>query len=262
MTLGAVAQPYHPAALAHFARMASDNYELRNAINELIVGLIADGVWNKLDVICVVADNAGDSLLDLKGAYDAANVNGCAYVANNGFTSSDIGSSYINTNYTPGGSTQAQSASNSFWIYQRTLPVTESQCGAYASSNTGVLAVQLQRYAAGIQEGGATYYGGGPSGMVAETPGRSPGFCGGSRTATDSLETRVDDYANTTSGSSVTGLPALNLYIGARNSSSVTDLYTDNQIAGWGAGGGLTSTELANLRARIQAYMVARGAAV
>lgn len=65
------------------------------ALDRLIRGLKTDGLWSKLEVICVIHDNATDSLLDLKRLTNSIN-NGAPFTAGAGFAKN--GSTYISLN--------------------------------------------------------------------------------------------------------------------------------------------------------------------
>lgn len=100
---GGGGSPGHSAqALAYLARTVGGN-EGGNGENiaTLIDGLVADGVWAKLDALYVLAQqNATDALLNLIGtSYTAANVGGSTFTAYKGFIA--VGASYLNTTFDP-----------------------------------------------------------------------------------------------------------------------------------------------------------------
>ena len=59
---------YDPDAQAHFSRLTTQDEAFLNALNDLIVGLKADGVWSRLQAIAVWHPRGDEMLLNLKGA--------------------------------------------------------------------------------------------------------------------------------------------------------------------------------------------------
>ena len=82
------AAPTHsPQALAYLARTVGGNEGGNGAnIATLIDGLVADGVWSKLDCLYVLAQqNATDALLNLIGtSYSLTNVGAARFTAYHG----------------------------------------------------------------------------------------------------------------------------------------------------------------------------------
>ena len=116
--------PVTSQALAYLARTVGGN-EGGNGTNvaNLIDGLVADGVWSKLDCLYVLAQqNETDAKLNLIGtSYTATNVGTPNFTAYQGFYGFAISITYLNTNFNPATATSPNftqnSASFGFWAY-------------------------------------------------------------------------------------------------------------------------------------------------
>jgi len=101
--------------------------------------------------------------------------------------------------------------------------------------------------------------------ILAASLDSSMAFAGGTRRKVGVdyiMEARADDQVNSTSvlNPPTNGNPNLDLFVGAQNNTGTADNFTENRMAAWGAGGGLTSAELSDLRDAIETYMVKIGA--
>lgn len=94
---------YDPSASALFARMTTQPSGARKTIiNNLIVGLKADGIWSLLDVFVVPAahDSQAGLLNWISTSFNGTAVNSPTFTADRGFTGDGI-SMYINSNWIP-----------------------------------------------------------------------------------------------------------------------------------------------------------------
>ncbi len=269
---GSGGRAYDPDARLHFDRMTSTDINLRNAINTLIVTLKLYGIWALLDCIIVVCDNEGDSLLSLKGAtYDSTNVNGAVFTIDRGFNPLALGTDgsnpgYINTNLTVNGTTLASDHDNSLFVYQRT---TQSSTNVYLIGVGSINPLTLA-YSGNVSPDQQGFYS-----NVWGTPNvannAAIGFIGGTRRPT--ADYTIDGDADLRANGVVTNSVQLNinvpidadpLFVGCRNiaGSPSTPVAVGHQIAAWGIGAGLSTTQHAAFDAAIQTYMTARGAAV
>jgi len=245
---------YDSDAAYHFSRMSSSDMTLRGVINDLIVGLKTDELWSKVKALCPVCDNPSDSLLDIKGAHDAININSCGFIADRGFTVTPTGGKYIDSNFI---ANILARTSHCLFAYIRTVPSNYSYILGAGYSTTDQISIQNDT------TGGKVRY----FGDIWGTPSEpnlypAPGFIGGAR-INDVELLRINDVESSYTKPSPSGaaLTINTIYVG--NFNGFTPLIPDGvQFACWGFAEGLTSTELSNLRNRIQTYMVARGAAV
>ena len=104
--MGAGAGAYSPEAEAYFAAMTTQPSNARKTlINNLIVGLIADGVWSKLDWLCLMAAHAEQAgRLNAKNPTKALTAfNSPTFTTDLGFTGNGS-TSYLSTGEAPSGS--------------------------------------------------------------------------------------------------------------------------------------------------------------
>jgi len=125
--LGASGVSYDADAQALFARMTTQpNATRKGIINDLILGLKADGNWTQLDVLVILAAHTSQAaLLDWKNLQDGAEVLAPAFVADRGYTS-DGATSYINTQFNP--STDAV-----------LFTQNDASCGIYSRTDSTIL---------------------------------------------------------------------------------------------------------------------------
>jgi hypothetical protein len=91
--------------------------------NNLVLSLKAGGIWNKLDVLYIFANDGGSDFATLNWKSPSANqstlINTPTFTANEGFIGNGT-SSYINTNYTPstvGNNYQLNDCSFGYWAF-------------------------------------------------------------------------------------------------------------------------------------------------
>lgn len=236
----------------------------QTTVNNLIVGLKADGVWTKLDRLWLFAgENAASALTDLVADVLATATGSPAFVADRGYTGvdADPATVYIdsNTNTTSlGGNYTTNSAHVSAWSNTNTV----------SSANGGAI---MGFYTAG---GSRTYifprYPGDVAFIEANEP--SPEFAG--TASTDSTGHWVADrtdastetayrngavFANpnmaaaTPSNTNCVFLAAHELGSGTNKTGSAC------QLAMGSIGGGLTGTDVTNFYNRLRTYMTAVG---
>ena len=229
-----------------------------DAVTELIRGLKADGVWDKTELICVVRGSEIASLTNLKNAANiGANVGGCAFTPYRGFTVSDTGGKYIDSNITLGGAISADS--NHLWAYTSNTnpPVGWSSQGVVGASRNTTNANLSVRTINAATDTNASFNGSVGLDINADTP---VGFFGIARDSSTSMAFRINATASTSAtANTTTALPG-KIFVGAINVNGGAAFFSDCRVQGWGWGSGLTATELGNLRTRIQTYMTAIGA--
>lgn len=103
MLAQAPVSPYSPEANAYFAAMATQPDAARKAlINDLIAGLIADGVWARLDCLFLLASHTSQAglLNAINPAQAATAVSSPTFTTDRGF-STDGAASYVDTGFNP-----------------------------------------------------------------------------------------------------------------------------------------------------------------
>ncbi len=231
------------------------------AYKDLINGLVADGVFAKLDFLHVYAtDTTTNALLNLVSASYGGTVTGTpTFTADRGYAGGS--GNYISSGFVPstaGGLFAQDSASMGY--YDRTA-ATGGNNGAMGACNSG----SFTNIAIMLPNGGDTNVytrmNSAPDGaMIARTTNQ--GFWIGTRTGSSAVSLYKNGSSIATSSTTSTGRPnqAL-LVLGANGPSSVDSGLTD-QIAAAFAGAALNSTDASNFSLRLNAYMTAVGASV
>lgn len=108
--------------------------------NTLLLALKAGGIWNKLDVLYIFANDGGSSFATLNWKNPNANLatlpNTPTFITNQGFTGNGT-SSYINTNFNPAIGTNNYVLNNaSRHIFVRNQSITASTLDGVSSGNS------------------------------------------------------------------------------------------------------------------------------
>jgi len=227
----------------------------------LIRGLKFDGVWNKLEAICVIHDNAADSLLDLKRLTNSIN-NGAPFTAGVGFAKN--GSTYISLNNVAVFGSTTHATSDFHWMSYRsdvvdaalfdmgvgnTLVSPNQNCLIQGAKSTGCL--MDSQYTASVLA---------PVGVAADR------FFIGSNTSSTTCFTQLGNTVLPYTGLTTTrdvpfGAVHSDIYI-ANYSSAGSPLNPNDQgerFAGWSFGVALSVPEAANLKTRLDNYMAGIG---
>lgn len=264
--------------LAHWARV-SDKTDgtLFTHLNKLIVGLKDDGIWDLIDIICVVHKSEADSLLNLKGTAedaDSVKVGSPNFTANRGFKMTD--DNVVRFGETMSSLTKALNNSCHVWHYNRVHP---TGTGSFLSS-----------FSSGDQDGGDDYakflfdvnswasfgesqfdvdgFDQSGNSIFKNNSTELKGFFGWDDRRTEGTIVWNDDFST---GNGGWGSPAESttfMPIGALHDSGFSPDYEVEtgmgacQYAGWGIGNHLGETGLRNLEDRIRTYMQDRGADV
>ncbi len=238
----------------HLRRLAdkSSSADLAN----LILGLKTDGIWLKIDVLCVVGPNVIDSYLNLRGpaiAPDSSEFSGAIpFTADESFQLVSYASSgqtnTITLNYaeTDGPNLAQYDAHMMLYAYDKPTGSDDEIFYNRITSTRSIITNKgtSNQWHAALQNIGPN---------VSTT---AAGTVIGSRTAIDAQETRVNDTAATNVTSFTASLLSLDFKIGGATSG--TDKATF-KVSAWGTGSGLTSAEMGLYEDRIRTYAQARG---
>lgn len=227
----------------------------------LIRGLKTDGIWDRIEWLSVARAAEAQSLTNLKNAADVAvNVNSAPFAPFRGFNTQPgppANRRRINTNKLFGGLMSPNSIH--LWLYetQYTSPVSPSVAHLMGTFE-GVSGFDDNYF---IDNGNGTISGvsGSQSSAVAAVP--PTGFVGYSRSSSTSLEMRINAATSIQAAANTgTVFNSLNAIVGGIPLGGDVLMQQPMRVQGWGWGQGLTSTQLGNLRARIQTYMTSIGA--
>lgn len=218
----------------------------KTLVNDLIVGLKADGIWTLLDRLWLLADaNQPSALTDLVVRALATAVNSPTFTADRGYTGNGT-SSYIETSYNPGdGGTYKflqNDAHHSFWD----LSTSTADTWPEGQSNTST---SFQWFSGSFfprvnDNGGAT------------TPGHANGHNLVSRIASTD-RTLYQDGASV--GNLVIGSGAVFNATFTICGINAGGLFSDHQISMFSSGGGMTSGQVTSFYNRLRTYMTAVG---
>ena len=225
----------------------------QTAINNLVVGMKADGIWTKMKAIYpFVGGTASTHKWNLKDPRDLDAA--FRLVFNGGWTHSSNGATpngtngYADTKLAPSSSLSTTSAH--FTTYLRTNS-TGATCdiGSFLSNARMIL---YSRYPS--SETYATISNSGyPIGVPFSTTD-STGFWQTIRENNTNTKIFQNTIKKADGAVAFSTLPNVPFYIGAVNNTSVASLFSNRQTSFSTIGNGLTDTEAANLYTRVQAF--------
>jgi len=250
--------PYNPASL-FLARTSGLDATHTSAYTTLVNGLVADGVWNKLDALYIFAtQDSATALLNLKSSsYNCTAVNGPTFTADRGFTGATTGNKHLTTGFNPataGGMYTQNSAHLSLWnLTAAGSGPPAIGCQAGTSNNAYIYAPNYngdnQQYVR--INSGSTGGGMGPSNQ--NTAGHYLGNRGSSGA--------VDGYRNgsatgfSPSATASVSMPSVVMTIlGVSNSGTVSAI--DNQAAAASIGAALSAAEVFAFYNRLYRYFI------
>lgn len=258
LIIGALANSYDVDVLTHLQRLsATPSYTVTNALNTLVKGLKTDGLWTILDDLCVYHANGTDAVLGLKGTQDSVSSGSPSYTSD-GFTiNQESGSyAYLNTQMNRDGVLNYTTDDCTIFMYGKNYTSSPAG-GAYSFGQNTNLGVANIEFASGINNfiaGNATI-----NSINADTDGF--------RCISRTTSTRADSLDSGTAGfstdSNSTPAPTVDIYIGVTNNAGSPAGASSGartfSCSAWGVGGGMTSSQQANLRSRIETYLTSVG---
>lgn len=253
---------YAAETSAHISRLTGvdlDDYNLYNALDNLIVGLKNDGIWDKVDHLAVAHYSGVNALLNLKGtsagAPDATKVGASQYNARIGYRFDYSDSNYADLGVTESAATLYGQHNGHAFVYLNFLNdiswTVALGMGWRSTADESKVYIHPDYVQCGIQ------------GVLAG--GRinqafPKGFIGQSINASNERIVRLNDSSQTVTTDFTYTLDNTNtMKVGTAALASTTK-GTDAGFAAWGYGAGLTSAELGLYQDHIQAFAVRRGA--
>lgn len=224
----------------------------KSAIDTLVKGMKADGIWSKMKAIYpFVGGTATTHKWNLKDPRDLDAA--FRLVFNGGWTHSANGSTpngtngYADTKLVPSSSLSTSSAH--FAKYNRTNDLVGNKIdGAVQTQNASYI---QHNYSAG---NGII---GGVTTLAGYTQSNTLGLFTATRTSSSSMKVLKNNNVVSTNTTTTNILPSVNFHIGARNEDGTPFYYNTYQAAFVSIGDGLTDTEAANLYTRVQAFQTA-----
>jgi hypothetical protein len=229
---------------AFLARVAAQDATHTTAYQNLICGLVTDGIWSKLDAIYMLkANESATALTNLKSATynltnNSATFSANAYYAGNGSTA------YLETGFNPSSASSPNFVQNSASIFAWSTLTTVDTGGIIGQANGTGATQLLPRYTGDILYSRANQS---TDNSTANTDGS--GFYVLSRTSSTAM--RMERNGSLVATYSVASATPRNqsftiLYAAA---------YFQGRASAAGFGSGLTQTEMGNLYTRVNTYM-------
>ncbi len=251
-----------PQAAAFLARAPGLNNVYRRAYAKLINGLVADGVWTKLDALWVLAaQDATTAALNLTSAsFGLTPVNSPAFAPGQGYTGNGS-STTITTGYAPASGATYLQDSATIGAYIRNSRGASNNGNIMGTVNSGGT---IQLYISPLQTSTIQY-------DVNQTtfPNVANTDCQGHWIASRTASNLVTLYKNGSSfgtnanaSSATTTLTNQLRLISNSTSAGAASGFSSDQLGAAHIGAGLSAAEAAALAFRINAYMAAVGANV
>lgn len=219
----------------------------------LILGLISDGVWNKLDLLHIYATaDASDALVNLCSPnYKGVNAGNLTFTTDRGYTGVDAGSNVINAGYDPSsGNTLFTQNSAHLSVWNLTAGNDNRPCvGASSGSWNADIFPQFGD--------GKTYFFANDAGMSI-TNSTQTGHFVANRDSSSSAQGYQNGSSLITSSSLTSVAPLGQISICGQHSGA-SFLGAGNQVAAVSMGQSLSSTDVSNLYSRLRTYMTSVG---
>jgi len=242
-------------ATAFLARTSGLDATHTNAYTALIDGLVADGIWAKLDVLYIYAtDTSVNAVLNLVSTNYNGTISGSpTFTADRGFTGTDSNTlNFINPGFNPTTAPSPKSVLNSAHISLWTN-------ATISGNGSGIVATQCAFIAPNHNSG--AFYSRINSANAGGTFSASAaaGHYLGSRTGVSAIAGYKNGSSVMTDTQASTSLPNFNYVSLGYNNSGAGTVGSSQQHAMFSIGSGLNSTEAGNFYARLRTYMTVVG---
>jgi hypothetical protein len=225
-------------------------------VNDLIVGLKADGVWAKLDRLWIfAAENTQSALIDLFALAEAIPGGGTAFTANRGYAGN--GASNIRTLFnaaTMGVKWTTAAAHMAAWDNTNRAAAATAITGA--GNDIDSVTDLMPFHTSGV----VTRINSAPSGFPSASNSTSQGFFIGQRNDATQIENFYNGVSLGTAANGGTTVVSVPFYICARNDNSGDGSgFMTDQVSMVSYGGKFSSTETLAYYNRLRTYMTAVG---
>ena len=226
------------------------------AIDNLVLGMKADGIWTKMKAIYpFVGGTASTHKFNLKDPVDSDAA--FRLVFNGGWTHSVNGATpngtngYADTKFIPSSNYSANNSS--FGVYSR---INNVNSGTFIGTSNASTTSRILMFV-GITVGGASQINHNSSIPTNPILTNSSGLYTNSRNTSNQQKLFYNGSLNTTTVNLEQNLSTLPIYLSAYNNNSTISDYSNRQIAFAHLSDGLTDAEAANLYTRVQAFQTA-----
>ena len=235
-----------PDAQAFINAAVIDDQVQANAINNLVIGMKADGLWTKMKAIYpIVGGTASSHAVNLKtpGTYNLSFASGWTHSS---------------TGMLPNGATFANTNLNDNTI----LSLNSVHISYYSRTNENVAVIEM---GTGLSDGlfieartaNVSYYRVHSTTLLTHADTDSRAFYVANRTASNVMNAWKNGVKLATSTGASTSKQNFNIYLGALNNGGTASYPTGKQCAFASIGDGLTDTDAANYYTTVNAYQVA-----
>jgi hypothetical protein len=225
-----------------------------NAINNLVIGMKADGLWTKIKAVYpFVGGTSTSTSYNLRNtAQYQISWNGGWTWNSNGVTGNGV-NGWGNTGLVPNSALTLNSTHQSLYI-RNTGNLGVDDFGSATNGTTSLMRMIVKN--SGTNDHFIDHYA--VAQRITGTVADSTGFFVVSRENSTSLKSKRNDVSLGTNTNSNTGtLPTHALYLGALNNIGTAVNYTARNYAFASAGDGLSDTDMTNLRNRVVTFQTA-----
>lgn len=263
ISTGLFPRPLHPDVAGYITRLVANGYSPSileiDAVNNLVYKFVANGFYDKFQVIYPVIGNSGTtSTLDLKNLCNGV-ANGTWTFDSNGMKSASPPSNanYINTNYNPFNRASQNDAHLSVYV-RDSQSALRKVIGTHETGN-GVNFFQIN--ASTGSNGNIVVFGGGSGFPTGAGITNSRGLWLGNRSASNAQQLYFNGRLNTTGTGASVALSNFNrnVYLGAANAGGTPNFASDQGIAFASFGTSLTAKEASDMYRAVQAFQTALG---
>lgn len=231
-----------------------------DALNTLVLGIKAASLWdNHIGSIkkAIGVPSLAASMIDLRNtAFNGTAVNTPGHSATTGWSFTKASSQYINSGWQVP-ATGSKATQNSVHVGVRVMASTVD-----GGSNMSLAYSNPYHLGFGYLFNGNVQWRANDSTAIDPTPATAiPGGWIGTRTTAAARALYKNGVSAGSDTQASSGVPALNLFIGARNIAGTPDNFSTSRVTLWHAGAGLDATQTAALDALFAAYALAAGEA-
>ena len=221
-----------------------------NAVNNLVIGMKADGIWTKMKAIYpIVGGSASSHAVNLKtpGTFNLTFASGVTHSANGMVGNGSSG--YADTNFTPSTNGMLLNSAHLSFYSRTDLNTYQVEMGNWDGTSSTLLLIR--------QAGNGSVRMNNGSGLVNFANTNAQGFYLSNRTASNVIKAFKNGTSQVTSTLASNSLPTNKIALLSFNNTGLIDYYSTKQCAFSSIGDGLTDTEAANFYTTVQAYQTA-----
>jgi hypothetical protein len=225
----------------------------QTAINTLIKGLKADGLWSTIDLLQIyAAKTSADALINWKTATSSGStVNSPTFTVDQGFTTNGS-NNYINTSVNLNSTSNFVKDSATLGVWSRTNGTGWVDIGATDGSGYANFTTKYSDNNTYVNQNDT-------AGITGSGPASTVGLFLATRTSSTVLDFRKNNASVLSGSVTSTGRPNQACYVGCSNASGSPAYYSGRQYALAVIASGWTSTQCDNFYSRINTYFTVVG---